>query len=144
MLERVSHAGAGHRKKLEEVARAWARGDLQAQTDHDTARAEHEEAAAAIGLQIEWPTPAADTQAAIYLWPQNVEAWNLFMACGGQWRLDASGARVALDYAAVEIVMARLRIRPKRRRQRWHELVLMESASLDEWRKRAEVEAVRT
>lgn len=68
-----------------------------------------------------------------YLWPENAQAWSVFMATGPAWRSGASG-RDGLDYPSVEIIIRDVcRVRHRDRRQRMREVHLMANAALDEW-----------
>ncbi|WP_428735732.1 DUF1799 domain-containing protein [Thermomonas sp.] len=44
------------------------------------------------------------------MWPECVPSVEVFLACATQWRLDASGAPIGLDYPALEAVMRMLGI----------------------------------
>lgn len=77
-------------------------------------------------------TPILQEMHEFYLWPDNVPAWRLFMACATQWRSGMAG-REGFDYTGVQIVMREHRIRPRLRRQRFGELQVMEAAALEGW-----------
>lgn len=134
MLALLRAAGAGHRKKLEEVARHWARGDLQTQDDHAKAQDALDEQFAHWGLVPD--RPVEPEPEAVYLWPQNVPAWDLFMLVQTQWRGTGVG-REGLDHAGVELAIDERRAWRTRRRQRRDEIRIMERAALEEWAKRA-------
>jgi hypothetical protein len=76
-----------------------------------------------------------------YLWPENVPAWQLWLACSTQWHHGFNGP-VAANYAGWEVVMQRRRI-PVRQRDRMFALLqAMERGSLTGWgEKREEHEA---
>jgi hypothetical protein len=77
--------------------------------------------------------PIAPAVPLVYLWPDNLEAWQVFHACGTQWRSGPEG-REGLDYAGVRIVMCDIVLVPrKRRQQRMREIHLMEVTALNEW-----------
>lgn len=144
MLAGLSGAGGGHRKKLEEAARLWARGDFTEEDDEVANRSAIDEDLAAFGMVAEGDIVVARAET-FHLWPENVEAWNLFVACQTQWRTTGmEGRRVGLDVHGVERAMWRMRVRPKHRRRRWDEIAVMEFAALDEWAKRAERQAAKS
>jgi hypothetical protein len=103
-------------KKLAEAARLLARGDLN-DGNEDKKDAEHLDTVAEVfGLDLEG---AARRSARIFwLWPENVLAWNVFLACGTQWR-HGFGGPTGLDYSGVEHVMRQQRCTPVRRRKLW-------------------------
>jgi hypothetical protein len=79
----------------------------------------------------------ADDIQVFALWPENVEAWSLFMECQTKWRSSFAG-RTGLDDAGVDRVLWRMRVRPKNRRRRIEEIALMERAALAEWAARGQ------
>lgn len=85
---------------------------------------------AAWGLYAE--KPVLPEHEPFYLWPQNLDAWNLFMGVQTQWRIGLAG-REGLHYPGVEIVMARRRVRRRLRDQRFAEIQAMERAALTAW-----------
>lgn len=73
----------------------------------------------------------------IYIWPENVAAWNFFQAVFTQWVVGPSGA-VGLNYNGVEVVRD---AQPQRiRRKDWSRLFAqvqaMERATLAAWREK--------
>lgn len=139
MLAVVSGAGPGHRKKLEEAARLWARRELTNEEEHvqqETAAQDSlSEQFAALGIQPDGPVHVAQPLQPFYLFPENVEAWRLFGAVQTQWR--GGTAREGLDYPGVQIVIAQRRAWRLRRRRLMAEILVMERACLDEWGKQA-------
>jgi hypothetical protein len=91
---------------------------------------------AALGIQPDAPVELAEQLEPFYLWPQNLDAWRLFMAVQTQWR--GGMQRDGLDYAGVQLVIGQARAWRKHRRQRLAEVQLMELTCLAEWRKQAE------
>jgi hypothetical protein len=145
VLALLRAAGPGHRKKLEEAARLWARGDLQQEQEHARATAELDEQFAFFGLAPD--APGLPELEPFYLWPENRPGWTLWWAVQTQWRYanmpGALGAgttmHTGLDYAGVHRVIDQSRAWRLRRRQRFAEILLMECACMDEWaRKKAE------
>lgn len=135
MLALVRAAGAGHRKKLEEAARLWARGDLQKEQEHAQAQEGLDEQFAFFGLVPDRPAlPALEP---FYLWPENLEAWNLFQSVQTQWR-GIGMAREGLDYAGVHLVIGERRKWRVRRRQLFTAVRIMEASALLAWAERAE------
>lgn len=116
-----------------EAARLLARGDLITEEQEVETVGELDAAMAAFGLVADGPVLGADP--VFYLWPDNVEAWDLFKACGTQWRSGTAG-REGMDYQGVQIVMRDIcGIPRKRRAQRMREVHVMAIASLNEWAK---------
>lgn len=92
-------------------------------------------ALAVFGLMAE--KPVLRQAEVFYLWPENLPAWQLFMACGTQWRAGGAG-REGLDYGGVRVVMQMQRVRPRRQSQRFAEVQVMESAALKAWAEQQE------
>lgn len=134
MLAGVPQPGDGHRKKLEEVARFWARGDLQQEQDHAKDQARLDEQYAFFGLVPD--KPALPDLEPVYLWPENVASWNLFMDVQTQWRSNGVG-NTGLDYPSVHCVIDQHRVWRRRRRERFAEVQVMERACLEEWAEKA-------
>lgn len=138
MLERVPRAGGGHRKKLEEAARLWASGALASEADDEGRRSGLDEQFAFFGIGVSGDEVVASEPPApeFYLWPENVEAWALFLACSTQWR-GSGMQREGLDYEGVEVVMRRRHVRRRLRDRRFAEIQLMEMACLKAWAEKA-------
>jgi hypothetical protein len=112
----------------------WARGDLRKEQEDAQAQEGLDEQFAFFGLVPDRPVlPALEP---CYLWPENLEAWNLFQSVQSQWR-GAGMAREGLDYAGVHRVIGQRRAWRLHRRQRFSELQVMEAAALAEWAERA-------
>jgi Phage related hypothetical protein (DUF1799) len=139
LLDRVR----GQSKKLAQVARIQACGQLyipnQGEDPDDTT--EIDEAAAIFGLQIVTGsdddvgdggdnTPKQDL---CYLWPENVDTFNLWCQLQTQWRIGMSGA-TGLDYTAVTAYLRDIAgIKKKDLPERFAEIRAMEVATLNEW-----------
>lgn len=131
----------GQSKKLAQVARIQARGQLhiptQGEDPDDTT--EIDEAAAAFGLQIvtqddddggDKPEPQRDL---CYLWPENVDTFNIWCKLQTQWRVGMSGAS-GLDYTAVAAYLRDVvGVKKKDLPERFEEIRAMEVAALNEW-----------
>lgn len=139
MLAFLRAAGRGHRKKLEEAARLWARREFKNEAEHVNHDAEAtdklDEQFAFFGIRTEGPVDAPERLLPFYLFPENLPAWQLFMAVQTQWR--GGMAREGLDYPGVHAVIDQRRSWRLRRRQRFAEIQVMERASLDAWAEQA-------
>jgi hypothetical protein len=135
VLAGLPHAGGGQRKKLEEAARLWARGEFKNEAEHvkqeSDAQDSLQEQFAALGVQPDAPVDLREPLLPFYLFPENVEAWTLFMSVQTYWRggMDREG----LDPNGVDRVINQRRRWRLRRRQRFAEVQLMERAVLQEW-----------
>lgn len=69
----------------------------------------------------------------VYVWPDNVEAVNLFCAIGTQWRTHSGGA-YGLDYGPLFHKMDRMGLTPERYEELEEEIRVLEKAALDEMR----------
>jgi hypothetical protein len=65
------------------------------------------------------------------IWPENVEAVNLFLSLGTQWLTNAMGHPQGISYLAIDALMAILAIPKKRRPELFADLQIMESAALN-------------
>lgn len=84
------------RKKLTDLGRWWAGGGRGKQLESD---------ATAWGIEL---TERDREAGSVDLWPEHIEAWNVFAACSTQWRIIAGPSSLfqqGLDYIAVESVM---------------------------------------
>lgn len=127
-------------KKLAQVARLWARGQLQfsdpgQSSEHDD---EFDEALAAMGFfrsEADEADAAApqEPEGYCYLWPCNLRVWMLWNRLQTQWCTGFQG-RTGLDYASV---IAYLRDVARVKRRDWDEtfagIQAMERAALDTW-----------
>jgi hypothetical protein len=76
-----------------------------------------------------------DDEEVFEVWPENVQAVELFSLVASQWRAVAgfAGARfLGLDYAAIEAVMRMRNVRTKERGRLFDDLRVMEGAALAE------------
>lgn len=86
-----------------------------------------------MGLVLEAPPLGSDPRV-VYLWPQNIPAWNLWMRVQTQWHCAGmDGRRTGLDYAGVQACMGLAGIPRKLRAEVFALLQAMEGAALDEW-----------
>jgi len=85
--------------------------------------------AAAFGLTLE-EAQGEPTQ----VWPDNLQAVNVFIAASTQWRTSHSGP-VGLDYTALEAVMRMLCIARKDRGPTLDDVRVLEDSALDVMRK---------
>lgn len=135
MLQRLPQRVRGERKKLAQVARIQARGQLHIPTPDQAndQQVEIDEALAAVGLvavDAQGNTPSPDLA---YLWPCNLPIFNAWQRIQTQWRTGGMGQRTGLDYAGV---LAYLRdasgIHPRRQAEIFAGIQAMEFAALDE------------
>lgn len=134
-MERLPQRDRREGKKLAQVARIQARGQLSIPGSNHAPDAEFDEALAAFGLTSgddEDGTGAPD--AMCYLWPCNVPAFNAWQRLQTQWRESAMGGRTGLDYSAVAAFLRDvLRIKPKARADLFAGIQAMEVAALNVW-----------
>jgi hypothetical protein len=129
VLERLPQGRGRQRKKLSEVARHAALGQL---VDDQAAQQEVSEvdaALAAFGLVAAVTVHPPDE---LYLWPENVPTWNLFQALSTQWLVGMGGA-TGLNYQSVNIVMDHRRVARRDRQRVFEEIQAMERATLQAW-----------
>jgi len=69
---------------------------------------------------------------AVYIWPENVAAWQAFQSVQSQWRVGMSGA-TGLDYAGVRTCLELLGTSPRQLRAIWPGLQACEQAVLRVW-----------
>jgi len=117
------------RKKLAEVARHAALGQLVDEETEQQAETEVDTALAVFGLVA---MRNVETPDELYLWPENVATWNLFHALSTQWLVGMGGA-TGLNYEAVNIVMNHRRIARRDRNRVFEEIQVMERATLKAW-----------
>jgi hypothetical protein len=90
-----------------------------------------EDSAAALGLIPVWEESEI-APPEVYLWPENEELWGLFQACRTQWNIGMAGP-TGLSYQGVEIVLRVHGIKPKRQRDVFSKIQVMERAMLSAW-----------
>lgn len=125
-------------KKLAQVARIWARGQLHIpnQGATDDPDAEIDAALAAFGLCPDEPDQAGEQAegGACYLWPCNVRAFGLWRRVQTQWRTGGMGGRTGLDYAGVSVYLRDVaRLKGRAFAEAFSALQAMEIAALNEW-----------
>lgn len=138
----------GCTKKLSQVARLWAGGQLQETPEHDPDPDNPpplDQAAAAFGLQVVESEPAADqAPPTCWLWPENLPIWLAWLRLQTQWqRAGMDGERTGLDYAACTAWLQAQGWAHRRTRSLRHALDClagMERAALDVWHQRRERE----
>lgn len=87
-----------------------------------------------MGLEAEQDVDVLET---IYLWPENVDSWNLYQSVGTQWLVNIDGA-TGLNYPSIESVMRMWRIKPRAQRRKLRDIQVMERAALLAWREKRE------
>lgn len=80
-----------------------------------------------------------DIATSIEVWPENVQAYNLFQGLGTQWRVGMGGP-VGLDYYVAYHRMDRMGLSPTDYDQLDQDLQVMEAAALDVMRERIEAQ----
>lgn len=130
MLQRLRGGGWCHGKNLAAIARCVALGLIYSEEDAARDQAHLARAAAACGVVFELEP---DDVQEIFLWPENVECWNLFhQEFSTQWLRDVDGP-YSLNYPGIESGMRLMDIK----RKRWAKLFAgfqeMERAMLAGW-----------
>lgn len=90
-----------------------------------------EASAQAFGLRPVWDDAEIERDE-VYLWPENVEIWNLFNACGSQW-MEGLNGRTGLIYTGVEVVMNMRGVKKSKRPDVFSKIQVMERAMLNAW-----------
>lgn len=80
-----------------------------------------------LGLPAELASHFEDGR--VYIWPEHVEAVEVFMAMWSQWRIGMSGP-TGLDYAALPAVFDLMAVAPGKRPERFSELQILEREAL--------------
>jgi hypothetical protein len=136
VLALVRPAGAGHRKKLEDAARIFARREFVDEEEHvqreNEAQSHLEAQFAANGIVLDEPVDVREPLDAFYLLRENLPAWQLFLAVQTEWR--GTMDRIGLDKPGVLCIIDGRRVWRKRRREMFASIMLMERAVLEEWR----------
>lgn len=112
-----------------------ARGQLTLRDDQGPEAVDQiNSALAAMGLYAEEPIALVPDE--FWLWPENEEAFDLWLAVQTQWTRDMQGA-AGLNYNGVEVCMRMRGIRRPKVQERLFGLIqMMEHACLDEWAQR--------
>ena len=71
---------------------------------------------------------------AVEVWPDNIQAVNVFIAAATQWRTGTAGA-TGLDYTALEAIMRMLGIKRKDMGEVLEDVRVLEDIALDTMRK---------
>lgn len=64
------------------------------------------------------------------MWPENWQAWNLFVQMSGQWRAGFNGI-FALDYGPLFTRMDRMRLDDRTWEELFHDVRVIEAAALE-------------
>lgn len=123
-----------------DAARLMARGELRGREEVEADAADVDEALAAFGLVAE--EPVIVESGVFYLWPECLDALNLFNAVQTQWKVGPMGP-VGLDYPGVRASPAFNRLPPDRREEVFEEVCVMECAYLGVLAERAAERAAR-
>ena len=109
-----------------------ARGQLQFGRREGEATPDDEvnAALAAFGLQADMEIEVDEEFA---LWPDCLDAFQLWQLVQTQWKTNAAGRPDGLNYPGVEVVMDRRRIAPENRDEMFALMQVMERATLVEW-----------
>lgn len=110
-----------------------ARGDLRFGDEAGKAEQHVNEALAAFGLYA--VEDSVLEQDEYWLWPENEEAFSLWLGLQTQWNVGMAGA-FGLDYTGVEACMRMRDIARKKRVELFAMVQLMEQACLEEWAKK--------
>lgn len=132
MLCRLQQGRGRRRKKLAQVARCAALGLIVEAEEQEREADTVNEAAAAFGLL---PVYQEEQARPLYLWPENVRAWEFFKAVSTQWTVGPGGA-VGLNYPGVQVVRDAWQIKRKDWPRLLSEVQVMERATLAAWREK--------
>ena len=95
-------------------------------------RRDVDDACAAFGIdpqRLGGPQAAHDDNEGFDLWPEHATPVAIFIRMAGQWRMGPGGP-IALDYNALPVVCAALRIKPGALRQAFEPIREMEAEAL--------------
>lgn len=132
MLLQVPGRAKRSRKKLAQLARLAALEQLWDGKKERSSAGKLDQVAAMFGLYIVADDRAAREPGIFYLWPENVEAWNLFCKVRTQWHTD-NGHATGLNYNGVEVVMRKHRIKRSEELDMFKKIQAMEQAMLEAW-----------
>lgn len=117
-------------KKLKEAAKLLARGLLVFDGEDEVEQEEIiNDAFAAFGIIPEGKVKVESD--VFFLWPENLEAFQIWLKLRTQWNLDFSGRRVGLNYASVEQVLRWEKIVGKKKTEMIDAFRIMEAAELN-------------
>ena len=135
MLEHLHQGSGRQRKKLAQVARRWARGQLEIPNRNAPDESKvFDEALASFGLQQDDAAAAPAPADKCYLWPCNVRTFVIWQRLQTQWRVGGMGDRTGLDYDAVIRYLHHVeRLKPKAHGEVFRGLQVMEWAALEVW-----------
>lgn len=113
-----------------EVAESQSRNDAQPLDPNNAWTG----AIAALGLLEQQPA-----EHVVYLWPDNVVAWNCWQGVQTQWRVGMGGA-TGLDYAGVRAFLDEQQLAGDERREVFAGIQACERATLEVWAEQRERE----
>lgn len=93
-----------------------------------------DDALAAFGLYAEDEQVFDEDE--FWLWPENEEAFAIWLRLQTQWNVLPELGRTGLNYPAVEVCMRMLGVGQKARNRLFGLIQIMEQACLDEWAQR--------
>lgn len=131
MSQRLRQGIERQSKKLAQVARHQALGEIFNEEGEQQDEGAVDEALAAFGLVAERQVEPPET---IYLWPENVATWNLFQSVGTQWVEGPTGP--GINFASLKIAMGFMRIKRRDDPEVFGEIKAMERATVLAWEER--------
>jgi hypothetical protein len=132
VLHRVWQGIGRPGKKLEQVARFDALGQIEWEDAREQDDAAVDEALAAFGLVA---VRTVEKFEPLYLWPENIPSWELFRGVSTQWVIGPGGL-VGLNYQGVEVVMRKRCIKRSDESRLFSDIQVMERATLNAWSER--------
>lgn len=85
-------------------------------------------------------TPTADDEPVFFLWPEHVQAWNVFQVCRTQWHLGFAG-REGLIYDEVRDEIRRRGLRRQKADRLFEQVRHIEWGAVDAWHEQRAAEA---
>lgn len=73
----------------------------------------------------------------VYLWPENLQSWNLFQELSTQWVWGPDGKK-GISYPSIEFVMKMAGIKKRQRQRVYRDIQAMEWATLSAWNEKNE------
>ena len=110
--------------------RLLARGQIEFGDDEPEEVESLDEGLAAFGLTVSGGLVIVRDE--YWLWPENEEAFSMWLAIQTQWNASMAGA-TGLNYPGVETCLRLRGVKKKSRRQLFLMIQMMERACLDEW-----------